>query len=201
MHAFSRWLRLVALALAIGAGTLAGLFQWRGQSCCATATIVPVFADFDADGVVDTATLRDDRITVSLSDRRIRVRLEALSDTVTFVAADVDHDGDTDLVSLDSGARLRGWNNQGDGSFRSWMAPPPREPFRRSAAGGIRHVSGEPSAPSAISRSNGHDILLASTTMAVGLRQPLARDAASSFNAGLSRSRHRTPRAPPALIP
>src|SRR5205085_11919311 len=43
---------------------------------------VDVTGDFDGDGIFDSATLRDGRIALSLSERQTTVQLRALSDTI-----------------------------------------------------------------------------------------------------------------------
>lgn len=90
--------------------------------------------DFDGDGRVDTALIQDGagdrRISVQLSGSPNAVHLE--TPVTGVIEADVDHDGDLDLVAATPSGDLLIWLNDGYGRFT------------RQAASSTRGVSGGP---------------------------------------------------------
>ena len=118
-------LTLGVLSLALAAGSLSTVPVSSARSFAASSAPLAVAADFDGDGIPDAAVLRGAFTEVTLSKRHARITLQALPHTTGLAAADIDHDGDIDLVSVgDEG--LRGWSNQRSGSFKEWTIGPAR---------------------------------------------------------------------------
>jgi len=157
-----------------------------------------VTADFDGDGILDFATLRDDRIALSLSEQRTTVHLRALSDTIGLAATDIDRDGDTDLVSLGARGSIRGWNNQGSGSFAQWtIGPPSRLPWPTWAGTAAWSLTA-PVVPSVLSGRSSSDAWLALPVASLTRRGPAIDIGLDSDRApgDLGFADH-SPRAPP----
>jgi len=103
----------------------------------ASALLVPVAAladsltDFDGDGVRDRieVSARPTELAVRLSNGRA-LRLEADDPILRFVVADVDRDGDPDVVASTGRSGLQIWINRGSGRFAA--QPVPRHAPRRT---------------------------------------------------------------------
>lgn len=84
--------------------------------------------DFDGDGRPDVATIRDTpvgrRIQVGLSGSSIT---DVTANVTSLLAADVDHDGDLDLVAVSRTGRVQVWINDGHGRFT--RTPLPETPY------------------------------------------------------------------------
>jgi hypothetical protein len=78
-------------------------------------------ADFNRDGLADHGSISSIQgstlIRLSLSGRHQSLSLSAGRGVVGVAAADVDRDGDTDLVALKRDLRVRVWLNNGHGEF------------------------------------------------------------------------------------
>jgi hypothetical protein len=105
----------------------------------ASALLVPVAAladslhtDFDGDGVRDRieVSARSTELAVRLSNGRALQRLKADDLILRFVVADVDRDGDSDVVASTGRSGLQIWINRGSGRFAA--LPVPRHKPRRS---------------------------------------------------------------------
>jgi hypothetical protein len=105
----------------------------------ASALLLPVAAladsiptDFDGDGVRDRieVSARPTELAVRLSNGRALQRLEADDLILRFVVADVDRDGDSDVVASTGGSGLQIWINRGSGRFAA--LPVPRHKPRRA---------------------------------------------------------------------
>ena len=92
----------------------------------ASALLVPVAAradsvrtDFDGDGVRDRIEVSAPatELAVRLSNGRTLQRLEADGLIFRFVVADVDRDGDPDVVATTGRSGLQIWINRGSGRF------------------------------------------------------------------------------------
>jgi hypothetical protein len=92
----------------------------------ASGLLVPVAAladsvrtDFDGDGIRDRieVSARSMELAVRLSNGRTLQRLEADDLILRFVVADVDRDGDPDVVATTGRAGLQIWINRGSGRF------------------------------------------------------------------------------------
>jgi hypothetical protein len=104
--------RLIRLAIAVTAVTL---WLWPGA---ASAGIIS--ADFDGDGVDDVVRVSPQSprvltILSSASHRQVQLRIPGA--LRALVAADVDHDGNLDLVVGTGTRHLRVWFNNGHGAF------------------------------------------------------------------------------------
>ena len=97
----------------------------------ASALLLPVAAlagsiptDFDGDGVRDRIeiTARPTELGVRLSNGRALQRLKADDLILKFVVADVDRDGDSDVVATTGRSGLRIWINRGRGRFAALKA-------------------------------------------------------------------------------
>jgi hypothetical protein len=81
--------------------------------------------DFDGDGRIDTALIRDGRagrsISIQLSTDASVVQLEA--SVIGIVEGDIDHDGDLDLVASTVSGDLLIWLNDGRGRFTRKTVP------------------------------------------------------------------------------
>jgi hypothetical protein len=114
--------RILRLALS-SALFLAPLSLWLpSKSPDAFTALVPqvlphrALGDFDSDGRIDTALIQEGgRISVRLSSSSSAVRLEASVSSV--VEADIDHDGDLDLVAATPTGEVLVWLNDGYGRF------------------------------------------------------------------------------------
>ena len=75
--------------------------------------------DFDGDGRPDVALIQDGtagpRVAVRLSGSAGAVMLDA--EVVGVIAADIDHDGDVDLVTAAPSGQVVNWLNDGRGRF------------------------------------------------------------------------------------
>jgi hypothetical protein len=105
----------------------------------ASALLVPVAAladsvrtDFDGDGVRDRieVSARSTELAIRLSNGRALQRLEADDLILRFVVADVDRDGDSDVVATTGRSGLQIWINRGSGRFAA--LPGPRQAPRRA---------------------------------------------------------------------
>jgi hypothetical protein len=74
--------------------------------------------DFDHNGRSDAVFLRHRHVYVELGPRA-RMVFRTDERTVSVVAADIDHDGDTDVVVLLKSGRLQVLSNNGQGRFSS----------------------------------------------------------------------------------
>jgi hypothetical protein len=74
----------------------------------------PAAADFNGDGAADVATVVRGRIRVTLADRDA-VELDGVRHVARVAAADVDRDGDPDLVAVTHQGALRVFRNDGQG--------------------------------------------------------------------------------------
>ena len=92
----------------------------------ACGLLVPVAAradsvrtDFDGDGIRDRieVSARSTELAVRLSNGRTLQRLEADDLIFRFVVADVDRDGDPDVVATTGRSGLQIWINRGSGRF------------------------------------------------------------------------------------
>jgi len=97
----------------------------------ASALLVPVAAradsvrtDFDGDGVRDRIEVSAPatELAVRLSNGRTLQRLQADDLILRFVVADVDRDGDSDVVATTGRSGLRIWINRGRGRFAALKA-------------------------------------------------------------------------------
>jgi hypothetical protein len=84
-------------------------------------------ADFDGDGRVDVALIRDgangSQVSITLSDTSSHV--EYLNANVgSLVAEDIDGDGDLDLVAASPSGQVMAWINDGQGRFTLKEARP-----------------------------------------------------------------------------
>ena len=104
----------------------------------AGALLLPVAAlagsiptDFDGDGVRDRieVTARPTELAVRLSNGRALQRLKADDLILKFVVADVDRDGDSDVVASTGRSGLQIWINRGSGRFAALV---PRHAPRRA---------------------------------------------------------------------
>jgi len=82
--------------------------------------------DFDGDGRPDVALIQDGvdghHVSVRLSGSPGAVMLDA--EVVGVIAADIDHDGDVDLVTTAPSGQVLNWLNDGRGRFTRQQALP-----------------------------------------------------------------------------
>jgi hypothetical protein len=82
--------------------------------------------DFDGDGRPDVALIQDGvdghHVSVRLSGSPAAVLLDA--EVVGVIAADIDHDGDVDLVTAAPSGQVVNWINDGRGRFTRQQALP-----------------------------------------------------------------------------
>lgn len=177
---------LGVVVLALVAGSLSTSPLSAAGSFGASSASIAVAADFDGDGIPDRAVLRGAFTEITLSKRQTRITLQMLPHTTGLATADIDHDGDIDLVSIaDEG--LRGWTNERAASFQQWTIGPPR-PMRIAHMAAVHWTSGAPVLPPAGIGQLRIDILAG----AGAVRAPqLARQRSRAINAD---------RAPPRLI-
>jgi hypothetical protein len=114
----------IALSVLLLVGALAAGFAPRKSPATFTPFAPPALpqravGDFDGDGRIDTALIQDGegdrRISVQLSGSPEAVRLEAR--VASVIEADIDHDGDLDLVAVTPSGELLIWLNDGYGGF------------------------------------------------------------------------------------
>jgi hypothetical protein len=142
-----RLLRLLVATAALGA--------------CVPATLAAqsVRADFNGDGVQDDATFSADfrGVVVHIGRARAVLPLHASEAVVAIATADIDRDGDLDLIVRLSRSGIHLWRNADSGRFvkvrhRRHVLPPLLAPGRGNLAGGdpdLDHVAtGASSAPS-----------------------------------------------------
>ncbi len=192
------------MSLAFIAATLHGRLAFSGDRNWETRGSAEVIADFDEDGRPDLATLDgNDRVVVELSQHQTTVRLVRLPETTGLAAADIDGDGDPDLVSIDAGKEIRGWNNQGAGSFIQWTTGPPRArpleptPSTRASVGS----STSPTEAAVFPRRSQTDPSFASSRVAVSLsRLCTGLHFSSKRRPDSHRTADRSPRAPPLSL-
>jgi hypothetical protein len=90
---------------------------WEPADAIRSGTISAV-ADFNRDGSPDCVS--SDRTVVSIALSHFRsapVQLAHVTPVVGLLAADVDRDGDIDVLTLTSAGRIRLWKNDGHGGF------------------------------------------------------------------------------------
>jgi hypothetical protein len=194
---FSPSLALV-LTLAFVAGALGDSPALSAESRGGFDDDIKVTADFDGDGTLDSATLHDNRIALSLSEQRTTIQLHGLADTTTVAVTDIDRDGDTDLVSIDARGSLRGWNNEGSGSFAPWTVGAPSGLPSPTWAGTPSWSSALAVLPSILSGRSPSAAALAMRLASLALRPPPMAIGAHSDRAptNLGFAEH-SPRAPP----
>jgi hypothetical protein len=126
---FCQPLRRAALA-SVGASLLtcclwarpAGV--WEPADAIRASTISAV-ADFNRDGSPDRVSSHRTVVSVALSRfHSPTVQLVHLTPVVGLLAADVDHDGDVDVLTLTSAGRIRLWKNDGHGRFAAEIIIP-----------------------------------------------------------------------------
>jgi hypothetical protein len=134
--------------------------------------------DFDGDGRPDVALIQDDvrgpRVSVWLSGSPGAVLLDA--EVVGVIAADIDHDGDVDLVTAASSGEVVNWLNDGRGRFTRQQALP-----------------SDSLSPVVVDTKSSRDELVA-----LGAMAPLGEPDAGNETAVLA-SRIRPPTVPPAF--
>ena len=96
-------------------------------------------ADVNGDGVSDRIGVARTagELVVEVSGRGPAQRLRTTGAVLELVVADIDHDGDSDLVAMTAGRRhirLLVWTNAGDGQFVS------RPPTGRAGSSGVRRA-------------------------------------------------------------
>jgi hypothetical protein len=115
-------------------------------------------ADFDRDGIPDTAVIEtDDRssyVLIPLSGSRVITRIDG--PVTGIVEDDIDHDGDADLLGATASGDLVVWLNDGRGRFT------------REQATHTRHVSRNPTLASAF-----HDAASVVLTKSPSITRPL----------------------------
>lgn len=82
-------------------------------------------ADLNGDGLSDTVTVSHGRVRVHLSNHA-HVRLGGSRHIVGLAVADIDRDGDRDLVAMSSRGVLHIWRNDGRGHFSRQSFEPAR---------------------------------------------------------------------------
>ena len=110
--------------LSVSRYVLATLVGASGLLMPVAAFADSVRTDFDGDGVRDRIEVgaRSTELAVRLSNGRLQ-RLEADDLILRFVVADVDRDGDPDVVATTGRSGLRIWINGGSGRFAALRVP------------------------------------------------------------------------------
>jgi hypothetical protein len=118
------------------------LFAATGWFAPASAA---VRADFNGDGILDTATLEPGSrpaILITLSGQGPSLLLILRERPVTLIAADLDHDGLMDLAGVSRHSGLLFWKNHGDNRFTRVRRPvrgkPQSTPLLLTAAPGLQ---------------------------------------------------------------
>lgn len=176
--------------------------------CAVIALAVPaageagtVRADLDGDGVHDRveASRAAGVLTLRLTGTRRSLLLRANDFIVKFIVADIDHDGDADVVAQTRESGLRFWINKGRGRF-AFRLPQRARPLRahhvKPVVRGIQGLREEDSALNDTSR------LLVDVPSLAGQRLVATTDIPPAENAPLSRFTHRSrpPRGPPSIL-
>ena len=153
----------LAFALGVSLSALIASAPWTFLSRSGPSTVrftapVAVAADFDGDGVPDPAVLRGTVAEVTLSKRHTTIALPTLPHTTALAAADIDHDGDIDLVSM-ADAGVRGWTNRQSGAFTEWtIGPPTPRPLDHLDA--VRWTAATPFLPAAVSSRSRTEVVI-----------------------------------------
>jgi len=179
--------------------------------CGVAALLVPtlaqadsVRADLDGDGIRDRVEFgRDSReLTIRLSATRRWQRLQSHDLIVRFVVADIDHDGDPNLVANTRRSGLRIWINGGRGLFAA-RAHHVSSRHARAVLGpwraGVRGVRTIRVDDSTLNDPNRLVIVWSVPACArslLGCEAPLFTDSALTTLT----PRRRTPRGPPSLL-
>jgi hypothetical protein len=110
-----------------------------------TPASAAVRADFNGDGILDTATLEPGlrpAIRIELSGGGPPLLLLLRERPVTLIAADLDHDGRMDLAGVSRHSGLFFWKNRGDNRFTRVRRPvrgqPQSAPFLLAAGFGLQ---------------------------------------------------------------
>ena len=204
MHTLSAFVDGVRLSLSLVAACLLMVLGAATGAAAAPSPDLPsprdVSADFDGDGIADTATVvrgtRGWQIQVRLS-RTARLRVLRLpSEVLTIVATDVDADGRIDLGASTRQHGIFAWINYGRGKFNGL----PRRPLRAPA---VHHLSASKRARLTGPKPDGDQqptCRLHASLVTFFLDEPSGRVAARSQRSGpehyLGAS---APRAPPVL--
>jgi hypothetical protein len=91
-----------------------------------TSAAAEVRADFNGDGILDSATLEPGprpAIRLTLSGGGPPLLLILRERPVTLIAADLDHDGRVDLAGVSKHSGLFFWKNRGDNQFTRVRRP------------------------------------------------------------------------------
>jgi hypothetical protein len=171
---------------------------WEPADALRAGTISAV-ADFNRDGSPDRVS--SDRAVVSVSLSRFHhpaVQLIHVTPVVGLLAADVDRDGDIDVLTLTSSGRLRLWKNDGHGRFSAGIIVP-RGSFHRHLPAGLAAVQGDALDPPGDGPGYKFQpaVLSAIAVMATPVRATPARAGSSSSPRRNWGARPASPRAPP----
>jgi hypothetical protein len=198
--AVNAYRRPLVLALAVAAGVFAGRPASAAGAFDETPVSLSASGDFDADGVADQATLDHEQLAIRLSSHRGVVHLKALPQTLTVAAADIDHDGDVDLVSLARHGSLRFWHNEGAGTFTvRTHGPPEQVPLAPSVS--TSEVSpGMPASPLAVGVSAPNSVCLAPVTTTLRLESGSRHGRESCASPDWLTASPVSPRAPPSAL-
>jgi hypothetical protein len=179
--------------------------------CGVAALLVPgtaqadsLRADLDGDGIRDRIEFGcgSRELAIHLSATRRWQRLQSRDLIVRFVVADIDHDGDPDLVANTQRSGLRIWINKGRGLFaaRSRHVSSRRATIAlgpwRAGVHGVRAIRFDDSTLNDFNRLVILCSVPACARCVVGCETPLFRDPAlAAFM-----SRRRAPRGPPPFL-
>jgi hypothetical protein len=179
--------------------------------CGVAALLVPTLAqadslraDLDGDGIRDRIEFGPGsrELAVRLSGTRQWQRLQSRDRIVRFVVADIDHDGDPDLVANTHRSGLRIWINKGRGLFaaRARHVSSRRVRFTvgpwRAGVHGVRAIRFDDTTLNDPSRLFIVWSVPACARSVAGCETALSRDTAlTAFT-----SRRQAPRGPPSLL-